>query len=122
MSALELIRSKWTIRVLAALDHAPTELRYTEILLTLGISGKMLSATLRDLVRNGLITRRGEHSPPQSVYYRISDLGVSVAALLSGVGECGQANTTAVDHARHHFDTSDSHHRIASTPTVFRKD
>lgn len=122
MLALELIRNKWTIPVLAALDHAPAELRYTEILRTLGISGKMLSATLRDLVRNGLITRRVEHSSPQSVYYGISDLGVSLAALLSGVRQWGQANMTAVDHARHHFDTMDSHHPTARTPTVFRTD
>lgn len=105
-SALRLIRNKWVIGVLDALADPSTELRFSELERTLHISRKMLSSTLRDLVRDGLISRRAEAAVPQRVYYRISHLGASLIGLAEGLCQWGEANMGAVHQARQHYDAA----------------
>jgi DNA-binding HxlR family transcriptional regulator len=48
-----------------------------------GISQKMLSVTLRSLVADGLAWRRVATGVPPSVYYRLTDLGLSLETPLA---------------------------------------
>jgi DNA-binding HxlR family transcriptional regulator len=84
---LDRIGTKWTsmaVKVLA--EEAPGELRFAELRRRMpGISQKMLSVTLRSLVADGLAGRRVEPGVPPSVYYRLTDLGLSLETPLAAL-------------------------------------
>ncbi|MGN2639218.1 winged helix-turn-helix transcriptional regulator [Nocardia takedensis] len=84
---LDRIGSKWVsmaIRVLAA--ASPAEIRFAELRRRIpGISQKMLSVTLRDLVADGLVARRVEPTVPPRVHYRLTDLGMSLEIPLAAL-------------------------------------
>ncbi len=72
------------IRVLAA--ASPAEIRFAELRRRIpGISQKMLSVTLRDLVADGLVARRVEPTVPPRVHYRLTDLGMSLEVPLAAL-------------------------------------
>ncbi|MBL1076893.1 helix-turn-helix transcriptional regulator [Nocardia sp. 2] len=43
-----------------------------------GVSQKMLSVTLQNLARDGLVARRVEPTVPPRVHYRLTELGLSL--------------------------------------------
>ncbi|MFI2200421.1 winged helix-turn-helix transcriptional regulator [Streptomyces sp. NPDC020192] len=84
---LDRIGTKWTsmaIKVLA--EEAPGEVRFADLRRRMpGISQKMLSVTLQSLVRDGLIARRVAPTVPPAVYYRLTDLGLSLEEPLAAL-------------------------------------
>lgn len=62
-----------------------------------GISHKMLSQTLKNLGRDGLVARRVESTVPPRVYYSLTDLGHSLDGPLAAVREWAEQNMAAVD-------------------------
>ncbi|SDE33087.1 winged helix-turn-helix transcriptional regulator [Glycomyces harbinensis] len=71
---LDHITSRWGIWVLIALREK--ELRFFELREHIeGISEKMLSQTLRTLVRDGLVWREVEPSVPPKVTYGLNEVG-----------------------------------------------
>jgi DNA-binding HxlR family transcriptional regulator len=71
---LEHITSRWGMLILAALGEGPR--RFSELHATIGgISEKMLSQTLRTLVRDGLVARTVEPTTPPRVSYELTPLG-----------------------------------------------
>ncbi|MEV0107254.1 helix-turn-helix domain-containing protein [Nocardia sp. NPDC050799] len=71
---LDHITSRWGVLILTALGRGP--LRFSELHTTIGgISEKMLSQTLRTLVRDGLVSRIVEPVRPPRVSYELTDLG-----------------------------------------------
>ncbi|MQY27373.1 winged helix-turn-helix transcriptional regulator [Nocardia aurantia] len=71
---LEHITGRWGILILAALGAGP--LRFAELRATIGgISEKMLSQTLRTLVRDGFVARTVEPATPPRVSYDLTPLG-----------------------------------------------
>ncbi|QLL05351.1 winged helix-turn-helix transcriptional regulator [Mycobacterium vicinigordonae] len=95
------ISNKWVATVFDLLTGT-TELSYGELhRRSKGASRKMLSATLRDLVRDGLVQRRPETgSVPNRVYYRLSELGRSLVATLDGLREWADNHMELIDEAR----------------------
>ena len=69
-----------------------------------GISRKMLSATLRELERDGLVSRRVEPTTPPSVYYALTPLGRSLAEPIAGLRDWAEKHMPDVDDARVAFD------------------
>lgn len=71
---------KWTILVILRLALAPDHrLRFSEIKHGVaGISQRMLTLTLRELERNGLVIRRCFAEVPPRVEYELSELGRSM--------------------------------------------
>jgi len=68
---LELIASKWAMLILPALAAGPV--RNAALLRRIGgISQKVLTQTLRDLERSGLIVREDKGTLPRCVEYRLS--------------------------------------------------
>ena len=56
------VSNKWVVQIIELLARSPGELRFSQLLRSArGVSSKMLSATLRDLVRDGFVERRSEH-------------------------------------------------------------
>lgn len=76
---LELVATKWSALVICLLSvHGP--LRYSQIERSIeGISQRMLTRTLRDLERAGLVRRTVEPSVPPKVEYALTRLGRSLS-------------------------------------------
>ena len=71
---LDQIADKWAVLVLGALDDGPVRFNALKRRLA-GISQKMLGQTLRDLERNGLVSRRAFATVPVTVEYSLTALG-----------------------------------------------
>jgi DNA-binding HxlR family transcriptional regulator len=101
---LDLIADKWTLLVIEVLSEAG-ELRFTRIQERVGgISQKMLTRTLRQMERYGLVTRHVRPVIPPHVDYRITGLGESLGEAVCGIWEWKDANYERVTSAREAFD------------------
>ena len=100
------VADKWTMLILEVLaDHG--ELRFTRVgKLVPGISQKMLTQTLRQMERDGLVTRTVHPVIPPRVEYRLTDLGLSLGAAFCGVWQWAEHNLARIEDARATFDGS----------------
>ena len=74
---LDRIGDKWTVLVIITLGGEP--LRYSDLLASVpGISQRMLTVTLKQLERDGLITRTAYPEVPPRVMYELTGLGRSL--------------------------------------------
>jgi DNA-binding HxlR family transcriptional regulator len=100
---LELIADKWALLVLHALHDGPA--RNGALLRRLhGISQKMLTQTLRDLERNGLVRRIDYQEVPPRVEYAATELGDGLGCKIASLAEWVNGNAAAVETARAAFD------------------
>ena len=100
---LSRIGDKWTVLVVTTLSNGP--MRFSELKRAVGdISQRMLTQTLRDLQRDGLILRTVYPTVPPSVDYRLTRLGVSLMAPLEQLVEWSDRNHARVRKARVAFD------------------
>jgi DNA-binding HxlR family transcriptional regulator len=83
-SILALIGSKWSMLVVCALRAGPLRTGALRRRLA-GVSAKMLTQTLRELERHGIVEREDFAEVPPRVEYRLSALGKSLAALVAGI-------------------------------------
>jgi DNA-binding HxlR family transcriptional regulator len=101
--ALELISSKWAMLIISALTEGP--MRNADLMRKIGgISQKMLTETLRDLERNGLVIREDHRSMPLHVDYRLSTLGRSLSDALVVLDRWAERNFPELDAARERYD------------------
>ncbi|MBS7541755.1 winged helix-turn-helix transcriptional regulator [Ancylobacter oerskovii] len=100
------VADKWTMIVLEVLtEHG--ELRFTRIgEFAGGISQKMLTQTLRQMERDGLVLRTVHPVIPPRVEYRLTDLGLSLAEAFCGVWLWAEANIERIENARAAFDAA----------------
>jgi len=98
------VADKWTMIILDVLaEHG--ELRFTQLSkLVTGISQKMLTQTLREMEREGLVIRTVHPVVPPKVEYRLTDLGLGLGAAFCGVWVWAQQNLEAIESARAAFD------------------
>jgi DNA-binding HxlR family transcriptional regulator len=102
---LDHIGDKWTTLILIALAAKPR--RFSEMQRAVpDISKRMLTQTLRDLERDGMVTRHVFPTKPPSVEYRLSTLGHSVLAPLAGLVEWAESNHAGILSARARFDAA----------------
>jgi DNA-binding HxlR family transcriptional regulator len=81
---LELIGSKWSMLIICVLrggTHRTGALRRK----VGGISQKMMTQTLRDLERNGIINRIRHDKVPPHVEYELTSLGESLSDLIQEI-------------------------------------
>ena len=102
------VADKWTMIVLEVLaEHG--ELRFTRLgELAGGISQKMLTQTVRQMERDGLLVRTVHPVVPPRVEYRLTDLGLSLGAAFCGVWVWAAENLRRVEDARRAFDAARS--------------
>lgn len=98
------VADKWTMLILELLEEQGT-LRFTQIGRAVdGISQKMLTQTLRQMERDGLLTRTVHPVVPPRVDYALTPLGNSLSAAFCGVWVWAERNLDMVEAARVRFD------------------
>ena len=101
---LERIADKWTLLVINALE-GEKEMRFTRLQERIGgVSQKMLTRTLRQLERDGLVTRRVHATVPPRVDYRLTPLGVSLGKSVCGIWIWVEKYMEKVERARRGYD------------------
>lgn len=99
---LDLIADKWTLLVVHLLMCGPR--RNNELLRRIeGISQKMLTQTLRELERNGLVRRIDYGEIPPRVDYSLTALGKSLSAPVEALDKWVERHFHEVDAARQAF-------------------
>ncbi len=102
------VADKWTMLILELLEERGT-LRFTEIGRAVeGISQKMLTQTLRQMERDGLLTRTVHPVVPPRVDYALTPLGNSLSAAFCGVWVWAERNLATIEDARVRFDARDA--------------
>ncbi len=98
------VADKWTMLILEVLaEHGET--RFTRVgELVGGISQKMLTQTLRQMERDGLVVRTVHPVIPPKVEYRLTDLGFTLAEAFCGVWSWAETNIDRIEAARAAFD------------------
>jgi DNA-binding HxlR family transcriptional regulator len=101
---LDTIGDKWASLAIVALGlHG--RLRYTELSRRIeGVSQKMLTQTLRNLERDGLVTRTVTPTVPIRTDYELTPLGASLMPVLRHLKEWAEAHMDEVDAARTAYD------------------
>lgn len=101
------IADKWTLLVLELLEEKGT-LRFTQIARQVDrISQKMLTQTLRQMERDGLLTRTVHPVVPPRVDYALTPLGNSLSAAFCGVWIWAERHLDTIEAARARFDARD---------------
>ena len=101
---LEQVADKWTLLVIDALEGAG-EVRFSQLRARIGgVSQKMLTKTLRQLERDGLVTRRVHATVPPRVDYRLTPLGESLGEAVCSLWKWVDAHGDDVKRARHLYD------------------
>lgn len=107
---LDRIGDQWTVLIVGTLDAGP--LRFTEVGKRVdGISQKVLTQTLRSLVRDGLLTRTAYPEIPPRVEYELTPLGRELVEPVKMLDRWARTHMSQVQAAR---DTYDADHAIAS--------
>lgn len=97
------VGDSWSVLVILALDGMGV-LRFNELKRHLGISQRMLSLTLRELERDGMVRRTVFDSVPPRVEYQLTPLGTSFGAPIRDLGRWALDNLAQIDTARAAFD------------------
>jgi len=94
---------KWSTLLIIVLADGPQ--RFNAIKRAVpDISQRMLTQTLRDLQRDGLITRQVFPTLPPSVEYRLSDMGESLLEPLAALIGWAEAHHPVIRQARAAYD------------------
>src|SRR5262245_20269987 len=102
-SAVGVLAAKWSVVVLARLGSGTH--RFNELLRQIdGVSRRMLSATLRQLERDGLIERHVYARVPARVEYELSPAGEHLLVALVPLAGWGLEHQNEVVDARERFD------------------
>ncbi|MEK4508821.1 winged helix-turn-helix transcriptional regulator [Paenibacillus sp. FSL K6-2524] len=109
---LEIISDKWTALVIYSLENGT--IRYGEIKRRIeGISQKMLTQTLKQLERDGLVSRKVTPSVPPIVEYTLTPLGETLIPYMKMLKEWASEHYSAVRKAREEYD-------LGGTETIVR--
>jgi DNA-binding HxlR family transcriptional regulator len=100
---LDRIADKWTVLIIGRL--ASGKLRFGALQREIaGISPKVLTQKLRELERDGVITRRVYASVPPKVEYSLTPLGQTLIGLVSSIKSWAETHIESVLAAQQQFD------------------
>ena len=103
---LSRLGDKWSVLLILTLARMPKEkARFSELKRSLPeISQRMLTATLRNLERDGLISREMFAEVPPRVEYQLTELGVSILNPMRDIVNWIEGNWTTIITSREVFD------------------
>lgn len=95
-TTLSLIGDKWKVLILR--DLMPGTKRFGELKKSIGsVSQKVLTAQLRDMESNGLVTRTVYPEVPPRVEYSLTALGRSLKPILDAMWNWGESYKASVE-------------------------
>jgi DNA-binding HxlR family transcriptional regulator len=98
------IGDKWTVLVVQTLGGGSK--RFNELRREIpAVSQRMLTLTLRNLERDGLVNRTVTPSIPPRVDYELTELGQSLLKPICGLASWAMDNVEAIHLAQARFDT-----------------
>jgi DNA-binding HxlR family transcriptional regulator len=101
---LDRIADKWAVLILGLLGQQP--MRFNQLRREIdGVSQKVLSQTLKNLQRDGLVTRTAFATVPVTVEYAITPLGITLAATLDPVRAWAETHIHAVLASQRTYDS-----------------
>ena len=105
------VADKWTMQILEVLEEHGT-VRFTRLGRHIGgISQKMLTKTLRQMEREGLVSRTIHPVVPPHVDYALTPLGSTLSEAFCGVWTWAAAYHRQIEAARQAFDQQPAHHK-----------
>ncbi|WP_207485164.1 winged helix-turn-helix transcriptional regulator [Arenibaculum pallidiluteum] len=100
---LDRIADKWSLLVISLLERR--KLRFTELKTSIdGVSQRMLTTTLRQLERDGIVKRTVYPVVPPRVEYELTDLGCSLHKTIRALVVWTEKNQAAIAAARRRYD------------------
>jgi len=100
---IERVADKWTMLVLEVLEEHGV-VRFTRLGELVGdVSQKMLTKTVRQMERDGLVTRTVYPVIPPRVEYKLTELGRSLGAAFCGVWIWAEEHWGEIERARKTF-------------------
>ena len=107
---LDRIADKWSLLVIALLERRT--MRFTELRKEIdGVSQRMLTVTLRQLERDGLVTRTVHPTVPPRVDYALTQLGCTLHETIRALVTWTETHQEEIIAARAAYD------RAAATPS-----
>ncbi|MBS1094826.1 winged helix-turn-helix transcriptional regulator [Gluconobacter wancherniae] len=94
---------KWSVLIVKMMGSGPQRFSALRRGIT-GISQRMLTLTLRNLERDGLVLRTVTPSTPPRVDYELTRLGHSLWIIMESFGQWAIANRSEIETARARFD------------------
>ena len=95
---------KWSVLAIATLQDGP--LRYSDLHRAIsGISQRMLTLTLRQLLRDGLVTRTAYAEVPPRVEYELTPLGTTLLDTVRSLAQWAVTHHGEIRENRARFDS-----------------
>ena len=102
---LSRIGDKWTVLVVSTLGEGSK--RFNELRREIpSVSQRMLTLTLRNLERDGLVSRAVTPSIPPRVDYALTELGCSLLKPVNALSQWALDNVEAIHKAQARFDSA----------------
>lgn len=108
------VGDRWSVLVIISLSQYGV-LRFNKLKRHLGISQRMLSLTLRQLERDGLVSRAYYPTIPPKVEYSLTPLGESFREPVRALGYWALNNLTTIDTARESYDAAAEKQAVAQS-------
>ena len=100
---LSRVGDRWSVLVVISQSQYGT-MRFNEIKRNLGISQRMLSLTLKELERDGLVKRTQYPTIPPKVEYELTAMGESFRKPVNALGQWALQHRAKIDAAREAYD------------------
>jgi DNA-binding HxlR family transcriptional regulator len=100
---LGIVGDKWALLIVRMLEDGPR--RFTELKRSVdGVSQRMLTVTLRDLERDGILTRTVRNVMPPHVSYELTTMGQTLREATAPLLEWSITHLQHIDAARAAYD------------------
>ncbi|WP_393076565.1 winged helix-turn-helix transcriptional regulator [Streptomyces sp. LN704] len=100
---LDRVAGKWSVQILVAAAHGP--IRFTELERSIdGISRRMLTLTLRNLERDGLVTRTVHPTVPPKVEYELTTVARELHVTLLSLTDWAERHRVTIAESRAAYD------------------
>ncbi|GAA3586045.1 hypothetical protein GCM10022222_83320 [Amycolatopsis ultiminotia] len=108
-TVVDVLANKWVLYVLSVLNSSARPLRFTELRRHIeGVTQKSLTQALRNLERDGLISRTVYPTIPPRVEYARTDLGADIGRLTAEIADWSRSNARRILAARATYDAPES--------------
>jgi len=112
---LDRVAGKWSLGILTAAGPGPVRFSELERAMT-GISRRMLTLNLRNLERDGLLTRTVHPTVPPKVEYALTDIGRELLDSLRPLSSWSDRHAPAIAAAQHAYDQAQAQAQTQAQP------